>query len=62
MSKQERTEGAYTLSTANIYQDLSMYQALGEIFYVIIQSLGQLKNQYYNYFCVMVKKLWQVKI
>lgn len=44
MSRQERIEGAYALSTVNIYQDVSMYQALGEIFYVIIQSLGQLKN------------------
>lgn len=45
MSTQKRTQGAYILITANIYQDLSMYQALWETLYVIISFNLQVNSK-----------------
>lgn len=45
MSIQKRTQGAYILITANIYQDLSMYQALWETLHVIISFNLQVNSK-----------------
>lgn len=45
MSIQKRTQGAYILIIANIYQDFSMYQALLETLYVIISFNLQVNSK-----------------